>query len=126
LIGLRWRLFDFGRVDAEVAAARGARAEALSAYRLSVLKATGDVETALTSLVQREQQARLLEEGEAALARARVAAEGAYSAGRVSLVEVLDADTQLLSLRDARVQAHAEAALAAINSFKALGGGWTS
>ena len=126
LVGLRWRLFDFGRVDAEVAAARGARAEALAAYRLSVLRATGDVENALTALVQRERQARTLNAGEAALARARTAAAAAYKAGRVSLVEVLDADIALLSVRDTRVQAQAEAARAAVAGFKALGGGWTA
>lgn len=126
LVGLRWRLFDFGRVDAEVAASRGARAEALAAYRLSVLKATADVENALTALLQREQQAQTLDDGEAALARARVAAVAAYKAGRVSLIEVLDADAQLLSIRDARVQAQSEATRAAIGGFKALGGGWTA
>jgi len=31
--GLRWRLFDFGRIDAQVAQAKGANAEALSEYR---------------------------------------------------------------------------------------------
>ena len=126
LIGLRWRLFDFGRVDAEVAAARGAQAEALGSYRLSVLNATGDVENALSALVERQRQAQTLDEGEAALARARVSAAAAYKAGRVSLIEVLDADAQLLVVRDARVQARAEAARAAVASFKALGGGWTS
>jgi NodT family efflux transporter outer membrane factor (OMF) lipoprotein len=124
LIGLRWRLFDFGRVDAEVAAARGARAEALATYRSSILKATGDVENALTALVERERQARILGDGETALARARLAATTAYKAGRVSQVEVLDADAQLLAIRDARVQAQAEATRAAIQGFKALGGGW--
>ena len=37
--GLRWRLFDFGRVNAEVEQARGANAEALVDYRQAVLKA---------------------------------------------------------------------------------------
>src|SRR6202012_787333 len=50
--GLRWRLFDFGRVDAEVKQARGANAEALVDYRLAVLKAAEDVENALASLAQ--------------------------------------------------------------------------
>src|SRR3546814_13663369 len=40
VLGLRWRLFDFGRVDAEIAAARGRDAEALAAYRLAVLRAS--------------------------------------------------------------------------------------
>jgi len=38
--GLRWRLFDFGKVDAEVGQAKGAEAEALAKYRQSVLRAT--------------------------------------------------------------------------------------
>ena len=46
LLGLHWRLFDFGRVDAEVAQARGARAEALAQVRLRMLRATEDVENA--------------------------------------------------------------------------------
>src|SRR5207302_8353333 len=39
VLGLRWRLFDFGRVEAQIAAARGKTAESLAAYRLAVLKA---------------------------------------------------------------------------------------
>jgi outer membrane protein TolC len=39
LLGLRWRLFDFGRVDAQIAAAHGQEAEALATYRLAVLRA---------------------------------------------------------------------------------------
>ena len=54
--GLRWRLFDFGRVDAEVKQARGANAEALIQYRSSVLRATEDVENAFSALAQSELQ----------------------------------------------------------------------
>jgi len=39
--GLRWRLFDFGRIDAEVAGARGGEADALAAYRSTVLRERG-------------------------------------------------------------------------------------
>ena len=124
LVGVRWRLFDFGRVDAEVAGARGARAEALAAYRQAVLKATADVETALSSLVRDEQQAKALSEGEISLARARDAAQAAYAAGHVSLIEVLDADDRLFSVRDQHIQAQSAAAQAAISAFAALGGGW--
>jgi outer membrane protein TolC len=53
-LGLRWRLFDFGRVDAEITAARGQNAEALAAYKQSVLRASEDVEDAFSSLVKRE------------------------------------------------------------------------
>jgi NodT family efflux transporter outer membrane factor (OMF) lipoprotein len=126
VLGLRWRLFDFGRVGAEVKAAKGRHAEALAAYQQSVLRATEEVEDAFSSLVKREAQERTLAEGDASLTKARAAAEVAYRGGAVSLVEVLDADARLLALRDARAQARTEAARAAIRSFRALGGGWRS
>lgn len=124
LLGLRWRLFDFGRVDAQIAAARGQEAEALAAYRLAVLRAAEDVENAFSALVKREAQVGTLTRGEAALARARENSLAAYKGGAVSLIEVLDADGNLLQARDAKAQAQTEAARAAIASFRALGGGW--
>ncbi len=69
IAGVRWRLFDFGRVDSEVATARGRYAEALAAYRLSVLQATSDVENAFTSLAKNEERARHLESSEGSLDR---------------------------------------------------------
>jgi outer membrane protein TolC len=124
VLGLRWRLFDFGRVDAEIAAARGQEAEALAAYRLAVLRATEDVENALSALVKREAQVGILTQGESSLARARENSFAAYQGGVVSLIEVLDADGNLLQLRDAKALAQTETSRAAIASFRALGGGW--
>src|SRR5574338_475695 len=124
ILGLRWRLFDFGRVDAQIAAARGQEAEALAAYRLAVLRATEDVENGFSALVKREAQVGILTQGEASLARARENSLAAYKGGVVSLIEVLDADGNLLQVRDAKAQAQTEAARAAIASFRALGGGW--
>jgi len=124
VLGLRWRVFDFGRVDAQIAAARGQEAEALAAYRLTALRAAEDVENAFSSLVNREVQVGILTRGESSLARARENSFAAYKGGVVSLFEVLDADSNLLQARDAKAQAQTEAARAAIASFRALGGGW--
>lgn len=124
VLGLRWRLFDFGRIDAQIAAARGQTSEALAAYRQAALRASEDVEDAFSALVKREAQMRTLARGETALARARETSFAAYRSGVVSLIEVLDADSDLLQTRDAKAQAQAEAARAAIASFRALGGGW--
>ena len=124
VLGLRWRLFDFGRVDAQIAAARGQEAEALAAYRLAVLRATEEVENSFSALVKREAQVGILTQGESSLARARENSLAAYQGGVVSLIEVLDADSNLLQVRDAKARAQTEAARAAIASFRALGGGW--
>lgn len=124
VFGLRWRLFDFRRVDAEIKAAQGRNAEALAAYRLSVLRASEDVENSFSALVNREAQQQTLVKGETALARAQQSSMAAYRGGVVSLIEVLDADTRLLQTRDALVQARTESARAAVASFRSLGGGW--
>jgi NodT family efflux transporter outer membrane factor (OMF) lipoprotein len=124
-VGLRWRLFDFGRVDAEVAHAKGASAEALADYRQSMLRATEDVENAIVTVSQLEAQYEELQEEVAANAEAREAAQRQYLGGAVSLLDVLDADRQLLISRDALAQVHADDARAAVETFRALGGGWT-
>lgn len=124
ILGLHWRLFDFGRVDAEIKAAKGRNAEALAAYRLTVLRASQDVEDAFSTLVQQEDRAKSLAQGEASLTRARDASTAAYKGGVVSLIEVLDADRHLLEARDGAIQAQAAAARGAVASFRALGGGW--
>ncbi|WP_397458615.1 efflux transporter outer membrane subunit [Pseudomonas asplenii] len=124
-LGLKWRLFDFGRINAQINQAKGQEAEALAYYRKSVLLASEDVENALSALVNREAQADNLEQGETSLKRARQSSFAAYQSGAASLINVLNADQQLLRASDARAQAQAESARAAIAVFRALGGGWS-
>ncbi len=121
---LRWRLFDFGRVDADVARAKGANAEALAVYRKAMLRAVEDVENAVVTLVQLETQKQDLSEQSSAQQRSRDAAEEAYKGGAVSLYEVLQEDRLLLDARDQLARAEADQARAAVASFRAMGGGW--
>ncbi|KIP97880.1 MULTISPECIES: TolC family protein [Pseudomonas] len=124
VLGLRWRLFDFGRINAQIDQAKGQEAEALASYRLSVLRATEDVENAFSALINRESQASTLVAGETSLTRARQSSFIAYQNGTASLIDVLNADETLLQASDARAQAQTESARAAIAAFRALGGGW--
>ncbi len=121
--GFRWRLFEFGRIDAEVAAAKGKDAEALAAYRSSVLKAAEEVENAFCDLTEDEARATALNRQIAELTTARRQTEDTYEGGVTSLIEVRDADRDLLNASDQLVQAQASAAQAAVRSFRALGGG---
>jgi NodT family efflux transporter outer membrane factor (OMF) lipoprotein len=122
--GLRWRLFDFGRVDAEVARARGREAEALAQYRGTVLRATEDVETSLTQLAEGRAEIASREAQVAALTRSRDQARDAYQHGVLALVDVLDADRALLEASDRLASARAGAARASVAAIRALGGGW--
>jgi NodT family efflux transporter outer membrane factor (OMF) lipoprotein len=121
---LGWRLFDFGRVDAEVEHAKGVKAEALVSYRKSLLRATEDVENSLVTLAQLEQQHEDLANEVAAQTRARDASEEAYKGGVIGLYEVLQEDRQLLAARDQMARVHADNARAVVATFRAVGGGW--
>lgn len=124
--GLRWRLFDFGRIDAEVARAKGQEAEALALYRGAVLRATEDVETALSRLREERIAVVACQSQVAALTTARDQSRAAYRAGAVALVDVLDADRALLDASDHLASARAGAARASVAAIRALGGGWES
>lgn len=124
VVGLRWRLFDFARIDAQISNAKGQEAEALAAYRQSTLRAAEDVENAFSGLIKREQQTASLLAGEQSMSQARDTSFIAYQKGVVSLIEVLHADENLLRISDAKAQAQTESARSAVAAFKALGGGW--
>ena len=126
LAGLRWRLFDFGRIDAEVAISRGQEKEALAAYRNAILKATEDVESALSRLTESGIESKILERQIIALGTAREQTQLAYQNGVVGLIDVLDANRELLVAADKHAAAKSAAARASVAAFRALGGGWRS
>jgi NodT family efflux transporter outer membrane factor (OMF) lipoprotein len=122
--GLRWRLFDFGRVNAEVKQARGANAEALVDYRQSVLKAAEDVENGLVMLAETQAYMVEVQAEVKSLTRVRDLSQEAYRAGSITLTDVLDADRQLLTAQDQLDANQADEARAAVVVFRSFGGGW--
>lgn len=121
---LRWRLFDFGKVDAEVAQAKGAQAEALATWRQSVLRAAEDVEDSLSAFSRTRERTTELADEVTALERARALSQTAYKAGSITLTDVLDADRQLLIARNELDANRADTARAAVGTYRAFGGGW--
>jgi NodT family efflux transporter outer membrane factor (OMF) lipoprotein len=124
IAGLRWRLFDFGRVNAEVKQARGVNAEALIEYRQTVLKAAEDVENALATLSATEAYYIEVQAEVQSLTRARDLSQQAYKAGSITLTDVLDADRQLLTAQDQLAANRADTARASVLVFRSFGGGW--
>jgi outer membrane protein TolC len=122
---LRWCLFDFGKVEAEVAQSRGVYAEALAGYRQAALRATEDIENALMELAQTQVRLEELRGEVASLTRARDLSERAYKAGAIPLTDVLDADRQFLITGNDVENTRADAARTAVRTFRALGGGGT-
>jgi NodT family efflux transporter outer membrane factor (OMF) lipoprotein len=121
---IRWRLFDFGRVDAEVAQAKGRNADALAAWRGTALRAAEDVETALVRLIEAQAERAALVRQIAELRKARDETRQAYAGGVAALIDVFDADRQELAASDRLATVKANEARAAVAAYRALGGGW--
>jgi NodT family efflux transporter outer membrane factor (OMF) lipoprotein len=122
--GLRWRLFDFQRIDAEIKLARGTYRERLADYRAAVLKASQDVEDAVA---QSNATAATLQLRDSALAAQRHVSEAtavAFKQGAVSEIDRIGADQGTLAARLETVDASAEQGRAVVRLFRALGGGW--
>ncbi len=121
VLGLRWRLFDFARIDAEVRAAHGREGEALAAYRAAVLRAAGDVETSFAALAAAHvRAAMMLRAGHAAADAAAIAAR-AYAAGGISRDALLAATETAAAADGQAAAARADEASAIVACYRALG-----
>ena len=121
---ISWRVFDGGRVRAEIRASKAREQQAALAYEKAVLAALGDAERALSDYrlgldaVQRQQAA--LE----AARRSYAHAQARYAAGDIALSDLLGEERVLRDAEDGQVPAHTAAAIDLVALFKALGGGW--
>jgi NodT family efflux transporter outer membrane factor (OMF) lipoprotein len=121
---ISWRLFDGGRVRAEIRAREAAEQQAALAYEKAVIGALGDAERALS-----DYQAGLdtLDRRRLSLhasARSRDHAKARYEAGDIALVELLAAERLLQEAAGSTARAHTDAAVQLVALYKALGGGW--
>lgn len=119
-----WRLFDGGRVRAEIRAREAAEKQAALAYEQAVLTALGDAERALSDY---HRGLETLERRSLALEASRAShqhASARYAAGDIALVELLAAQRSLYEAEAAAARAQTNAAVQMVALYKALGGGW--
>jgi len=120
-VGLHWRLFDFGRVDAEVRAARGKDREAVALYRETVLRASEDVETGFVRLQAAQDHVEALRKRRDLLAASAHSAHVAFQTGQISRDAALDAERALTAAEADLTIAETDAARAAVAARRALG-----
>lgn len=120
-LGLRWRIFDFKRINAEIADARGAEREALAIFRGAVLRAAEDVERAVAAKQAAERRIALHGKELAASKHAGVLAVQAYEAGHIALIEVIEIDRRSLQATLSLALARADAARAVAATYRAIG-----
>jgi NodT family efflux transporter outer membrane factor (OMF) lipoprotein len=117
-------LFDGGRLRSQLRSQQAATEGALAGYRQSVLTALEDVENALLALRSaRERQAQFTIALDAANNSA-ILARIQYRSGLTDFRQLLETERSLLSARDGLVGSRGDEALALVQLYRALGGGW--
>jgi NodT family efflux transporter outer membrane factor (OMF) lipoprotein len=121
---ISWRIFDGGRIRAQIHAAEARQQQAALGYEQAVLGALGDAERALLRY-DAGLDALSLQRAALDAARQRYAfAETRQRAGDISRLELLDAEAALRSAELAYARVHTQTATDLVALCKALGGGW--
>lgn len=117
-------LFDGGRLRSQVRSQEAAAEAAYAGYRQTVLLGLEDVENALVALRAAEVREREFTIALDAAQNTAILARSQYRAGLTDFQILLEAERSLLSSRDGQISARADRALALIQLYRALGGGW--
>ncbi|GAL99735.1 efflux transporter outer membrane subunit [Sphingomonas parapaucimobilis] len=121
---LQWNVLNFGRANARVGQAEGARDEAEARYRGAVLSALRDAEDSLSRFRARRNTVATLARAKASADRSAVLMQQRYRAGAATLIDTLDAERQRVAAQQSLSQAVAGLTNDYVALQKALGLGW--
>jgi NodT family efflux transporter outer membrane factor (OMF) lipoprotein len=122
--GIDQTLFDGGRLRSQVRSQRAATEGALATYRQSVLTGLEDVENALVALRAARQRQAQFEIAREAANNSAILARTQYRSGLTDFQTLLEAERSLVSARDGLATSRGDEALAIVQLYRALGGGW--
>lgn len=111
-------LLDFGRIDAAIADARGARREALASARQVTLEAAADVIGAAAILASRKREEEAQREAVEAIGKTLKRVRASYGAGIVNLDTILDLEQQRIGADIGYLSARADEAKAVVSVFR--------
>ncbi|MCR9090710.1 efflux transporter outer membrane subunit [Algiphilus sp.] len=118
-----WRVFDGGAIRAEIAAADAEIEAAAANYRATMMGALAEVERAQARYRRHTEASRAQRRAASEQARAYAHAKARAAAGDIPQATLLDARRAYLAQTAQAVRSHADAAVAAVALYQALGGG---
>jgi NodT family efflux transporter outer membrane factor (OMF) lipoprotein len=121
---IRWRMFDAGRIRANIEVRNAQQEQALRQYEKAILTAFEDVENALVNYSREQTRYSSLTAAVAANRRAVAMANELYTNGLVDFLNVLETQRALYASESDLAQSEATMASNLVSLYKALGGGW--
>jgi multidrug efflux system outer membrane protein len=119
-------VFNAGRLVAQVDLAEARTREAVIRYQQAIQGAVREVADSLVETRKREEVRREQVKLVAALQDASDLASMRYTGGVTSYLEVLDTETRLFGAEVTLVQVQLDNAVAVIQLYRSLGGGWSA
>ncbi|WP_411341426.1 efflux transporter outer membrane subunit [Sphingopyxis sp. J-6] len=124
--GLSQILFDGGARASQVRAQRAAADGAFAAYRQTILVSLEDVENALVAASSADERSAQLAIAREAANNSAILARLQYQSGLTDFQTLSSVETSLLSSSNSLASSRAAQALAIVQLYNALGGGWQS
>lgn len=123
--GITSPIFDAGRIKANIEAAKAVEEQSVQNYRSTVITALSEVEDALIACRRTAERLETLRSAEASARAADTLSRQRYDAGVTDILTVLDSQRTLLGIEESVISLEADRAIAYIQLYKALGGGWS-
>ncbi len=117
-------LFDGGKITQRVRLSEYRQQEMAIAYQQTVLRAWHEIDDALSGYRAQQRRQTHLTEALAANRHAFALARDSYLNGASDFIHVLSTQRALLDLQSAQIVSEEETAIAVVNIYRALGGGW--
>ena len=121
---VQWRIFDAGRIRANIRVQNALQEQALATYEKTVLTAFEEVENNLVSYAKEQDRRRSLQDAVLSNKRSLEVSQRQYANGLTDFLHVLDAERSLFSAQDALVQSDRTISANLVALYKSLGGGW--
>jgi NodT family efflux transporter outer membrane factor (OMF) lipoprotein len=122
--GFNWPIFSYGRLKNLVRVQDALFEQLLVNYQDTVIRASKEVEDALTSFLKAQESAASLQISVEAAQRSVEIALAQYREGAIDYQRVLDTQRSLLDEQDSLTRTRSEIATQLIALYKSLGGGW--
>ena len=122
--GLRWNIFDYGRIENNVRVQDARLQQLIESYQNSVLQAAREIDDAAISVVKTREQQAVLDQSVRAAQRSLELANTRFREGYADFQRVLDAQQSLFAQAERQVINEGNHVSAVIDLYRALGGGW--
>lgn len=121
---MTWKIFDAGKIRANVRVQAALQDQALASYEETTLAAFEDVENALVAYAKEQTRRQSLADSVATSEKSLDLATRLYRSGLTDFLNVLEAETALYQAQDALAQSDRNISTDVVALYKSLGGGW--